>query len=56
MTIAVTRTFDTQAEAEAFRGRYLANYPRAGYGTIIHVREVTGGKWSVTVERASSCD
>lgn len=55
--IRIYETFDTEAEAVAFRDRYYRNYHPAGYGTHITIeQDRTTGKWRAYGSRSHSCD
>ena len=55
--IRIFETFDTEAEANAFRDRMYEAYHPAGYGTFIRV-EYDGfeKQWVAHGTRAESCD
>jgi hypothetical protein len=56
MTVIIRETFKTEAEAQAFKDKYLEAYCPAGYGTTLKKWQSDSGCWFVSGSRYSSAD
>lgn len=65
-TISDRKVFNSKEEAEAFKKKYLGNYPTPGYGTTVDLKPekefkgkegwVETGKWVADSWRLDSCE
>lgn len=47
---------DTRYQAEQAGLAYKTGYPPEGYGTQIHICQMTNGQWRMSAKRWHSCD